>query len=376
MGKIELVNVSKSFGNKQVVSDINITVEDGSFTVLLGSSGCGKTTTLRMVSGLEKPDSGKIIIDGKDVTNKNSSKRGISMVFQSYALFPHLNVKDNILFGLRVRKVNKEEQKIKLQRVEELLGLDGILNNKPSQLSGGQKQRVALARALVAEHSICLMDEPLSNLDAELRHKMRIEIKAIQKRLGITVLYVTHDQIEAMSMADHIILLNDGRIEQQGTHHALYDRPATIFAAKFIGTPPMNILNKDEIMLLNDEIMLLNKNNDKILQFNFLDVTLKNQWYIGIRPENIVINKSREGIEGKVVFQHYLGSDTILGIQIKRKNELLSARIRDKSIYNNGDVVWISWLKENIHIFDSNGEREKEYNQANQNKGQSFKKAS
>ncbi len=376
MRKIELINISKSFGNKQVVSNLNITVEDGSFTVLLGSSGCGKTTTLRMVSGLEKPDSGKIIIDGKDVTNTNSSKRGISMVFQSYALFPHLNVKDNILFGLRVRKVNKQEQKIKLQRVEELLGLEQILNSKPAQLSGGQKQRVALARALVAEHSICLMDEPLSSLDAELRHKMRIEIKSIQKRLGITVLYVTHDQIEAMSMADHIILLNDGKIEQQGTHHALYDSPSTIFAAKFIGTPPMNILNKDEIMLLNDEIMLPNKSNDKILQFNFLDVALKNQWYIGIRPEDIIINKSQEGIEGKIVFQHYLGSDTILGIQIKRKSELLSVRIRDKNMYNNGDIVWISWLKENTHIFDSNGKREKEYGQADLNKGKNFKKAS
>ncbi len=369
MGKIELINISKSFGNKRVISNINITVEEGSFTVLLGSSGCGKTTTLRMVSGLEKPDSGKIIIDGKDVTNKNSSKRGISMVFQSYALFPHLNVKDNILFGLRVRKVNKQEQKIKLQRVEELLGLDRILNSKPSQLSGGQKQRVALARALVAEHSICLMDEPLSNLDAELRHKMRIEIKSIQKRLGITVLYVTHDQIEAMSMADHIILLNDGKIEQQGTHYALYDRPATIFAAKFIGTPPMNILDKDEMTLLN-------KDNDKILQFNFLDVALKNQWYIGIRPEDIIINRNQGGIKGEVVFQHYLGSDTILGIQIKNKNELLSARIRDKNIYNNGDIVWINWLEENTHIFDSNGKRKKKYNRTNLNEGKNFRKAS
>lgn len=376
MGKIELINISKSFGDKQVISNINITVEEGSFTVLLGSSGCGKTTTLRMVSGLERPDSGKIIINGKDVTNKNSSKRGISMVFQSYALFPHLNVKDNILFGLRVRKVNKQEQKIKLQRVEELLGLERILNSKPSQLSGGQKQRVALARALVAEHSICLMDEPLSNLDAELRHKMRIEIKSIQKRLGITVLYVTHDQIEAMSMADHIILLNGGKIEQQGTHHSLYDRPATIFAAKFIGTPPMNILNKDEITLLKDEMMLPNKSNDKILQFNFLDIALENQWYIGIRPEDIVVNKSQEGIKGKIVFQHYLGSDTILGIQIKGKSELLSVRIRDKNIYNNGDVIWISWLKENTHIFDSNGKREKECNQTDLNKGKKFKKAS
>ena len=242
MAAIELTNVTKSWGKTVAVGDISFTVNSGTFVVLLGPSGCGKSTTLRMIAGLEEMTSGKVIIDGRDMSREPPSARRVSMVFQSYALFPHLDTRQNILFGLKVRRIEKAERERRLMQVAEMVGLDQLLDRKPSQLSGGQRQRVALARAIVAENSICLMDEPLSNLDAKLRHEMRVEIRALQERLGMTVVYVTHDQTEAMSMADKVILMREGRIEQIGTPGSLYDGPSTKFCAEFIGTPPMNIL--------------------------------------------------------------------------------------------------------------------------------------
>src|SRR5882762_7769696 len=203
--------------------------------VLLGPSGCGKSTTLRLIAGLEAATSGRILIGGVDVTHLPPAERRLSMVFQSYALFPHLSVAENIVFGLRVRNVPRLERAARLGRTAELLGLGALLDRKPSQLSGGQQQRVALGRAIIAETAVCLMDEPLSNLDAQLRLEMRREIRGLQQKLGVTMVYVTHDQTEAMSMADKVILLRDGRVEQDAS-------PATVFAARFIGTPPMNIL--------------------------------------------------------------------------------------------------------------------------------------
>src|SRR5512146_2165997 len=210
--------------------------------VLLGPSGCGKSTTLRLIAGLEAATAGRIAIGGVDVTDRPPAERRISMVFQSYALFPHLSVAENIVFGLKVRGLPKAEREARLAHVAELVGLSEQLGRKPSQLSGGQRQRVALARAVIAENRICLMDEPLSNLDAQLRHGMRVEIRALQQRLGMTVVYVTHDQVEAMSMADRVVLIREGRIEQEGTPEELYAKPATMFAARFIGTPGMNLV--------------------------------------------------------------------------------------------------------------------------------------
>ena len=211
-------------------------------TCCSGPSGCGKSTTLRLIAGLETADGGRVIIDGRDVTGLPPAQRNIAMVFQSYALFPHLTVAENILFGLRVRRVSAADCRTRLARVADLLGLSPLLARKPSQLSGGQQQRVALGRAIINEAPVCLMDEPLSNLDAQLRAEMRLEIRALQRKLGITMVYVTHDQVEAMSMADRVILLNGGRIEQNGTPVELYEQPANTFVARFIGTPPMNLL--------------------------------------------------------------------------------------------------------------------------------------
>src|SRR5499427_8450996 len=210
--------------------------------VLLGPSGCGKSTTLRLIAGLEDVSAGVIRIGGEDVTHRPPAARHLSMVFQSYALFPHLSVAENIVFGLRVRRVPAAERLARLARVAGLLGLESLLGRKPSQLSGGQQQRVALGRAIIAETPVCLMDEPLSNLDAQLRLDMRREIRALQRTLGITMVYVTHDQIEAMSMADRVILMRAGRIEQDASPAELYEYPANTFVARFIGTPPMNLL--------------------------------------------------------------------------------------------------------------------------------------
>ena len=242
MSTIELAGVTKAWGGTVAVDDVSFTVEEGSFVVLLGPSGCGKSTTLRMIAGLETVSAGRVLIAGRDVTDSPPSERNISMVFQSYALFPHLDVAENIVFGLRVRKTPAAERAKRLARVAETVGLSELLGRKAAQLSGGQRQRVALARAIIAENPICLMDEPLSNLDAKLRHDMRGEIRGLQQRLGMTVVYVTHDQSEAMSMADKVILLRDGRVVQAGAPDQLYERPANVFTAGFIGTPPMNLL--------------------------------------------------------------------------------------------------------------------------------------
>jgi sn-glycerol 3-phosphate transport system ATP-binding protein len=349
MSYIQLQNIHKNFNEKVIIPNLSFSIKRGSFTVLLGPSGCGKSTTLRMIAGLEIQDKGKIIINNKDISKDSPSKRGLSMVFQSYALFPHLNVKENILFGLKVRKVDKKEQSIRLKKVIKLVDLEKVLESKPSQLSGGQKQRVALARAFVAENEICLMDEPLSNLDAKLRHEMRIEIKNLQRKLHMTVIYVTHDQTEAMSMADHIILLNNGKIEQQGEAKELYENVATTFVGKFIGTPPMNILpiHKEENRLFIQEQEYFTSNPNRITT---------NDSFIGIRGEDIYFSQEKKGVQGKIIFKDYHGSDTILGISLNNSEELLMRTNKENS-HNVGDRIWVNWDEFKINCFNSAGER-------------------
>src|SRR4029079_1994036 len=249
MSAIAAEHISKIWGSGEAtvraVDDVSFAFDAGTLNVLLGPSGCGKSTTLRLIAGLESSDGGRILIGNRDVTRLPRAKRSIAMVFQSYALFPHLSVAENIVFGLRVRKVAPGERAARLAKVADLLGLSPLLARKPSQLSGGQQQRVALGRAIIAQAPVCLMDEPLSNLDAQLRAEMRIEIRALQRKLGITIVYVTHDQVEAMSMADRVVLMRAGRIEQNGTPVDLYEDPSNTFVARFIGTPPMNLLRLD-----------------------------------------------------------------------------------------------------------------------------------
>ncbi len=340
MSVIELVNVSKSWGGAVAVDDATFTVEDGSFLVLLGPSGCGKSTTLRMIAGLESVSAGTIRIAGNDVTHLPASKRRISMVFQSYALFPHLDTAENIIFGLRVRKVAAAERRERLNKVADTVGLGGLLDRKPSQLSGGQRQRVALARAIIAETGICLMDEPLSNLDAKLRHDMRVEIRGLQQRLGMTVIYVTHDQAEAMSMADKVILLRDGRIEQEGTPEDLYDHPATTFSASFIGTPPMNLFD------------LADGAGGAVISETGSGPVLDGPgqgFQLGIRPEHIRITAGA-GIAARLLATDYLGADTIVSARIGGQSLL----IRMPGRFHIGDDpnVNLRWPSEAVHVFD------------------------
>ena len=346
MSFIEISNVSKFWGDIKAVENLNISVDEGEFVVLLGPSGCGKSTTLRLIAGLESVTSGEISIAGKNVNNLDPSLRNISMVFQSYALFPHLNLEENIVFGLKVRNVKSVERQSRLKKVAEKVGLTNYLKRKPAELSGGQRQRVALARAIISDNKICLMDEPLSNLDAKLRHQMRLEIRSLQKDLNITLLYVTHDQTEAMSMADKIVLLNEGNIVQQGKPKMLYEKPENIFTAKFLGNPPMNLIN---LFAEGDEIF-----NSIMGKKYFTDKKFSNKVYLGIRPEDIEISK--EGIKCIINDIDYQGSDVVLSLQLG--DQEIYARFDSKKSEDLDKQVYISWDKKNLHFFDlESGER-------------------
>ena len=323
MSAIALQAVTKAWGDTRAVDSVTFDAPAGRFVVLLGPSGCGKSTTLRLIAGLEQVTSGQVRIDGTDVTGLPPSARRISMVFQSYALFPHLSVAENILFGLRVRGVPAAERSRRLERTAALLGLASLLQRRPSQISGGQQQRVALGRAIIAEAAVCLMDEPLSNLDAQLRHEMRREIRSLQQSLGVTMVYVTHDQTEAMSMADQVVLMKDGRIVQNATPADLYARPASVFAARFIGTPPMNVVS---LPSLSGAGLLL-----------------------GVRPEHVRV--AAEGVAAQVEAVEYLGADSLVSCRIG--NELLTVRLPGQAALTRGTDVKLAWDAGATHFFDA-----------------------
>ncbi|MDA9030570.1 ABC transporter ATP-binding protein [Candidatus Pseudothioglobus singularis] len=342
MSAIEVKNLSKSWGDIDAVKNVSFSVKEESFTVLLGPSGCGKSTILKMLSGLENVTSGTIKIENKDVTEVEASKRGVSMVFQSYALFPHLNVKENIQFGLKVRKVPPAEREKRVNEAAKVVGLSDLLDRKPANLSGGQRQRVALARSIVSDQSVCLMDEPLSNLDSKLRAEMRDEIRDLQKRLGLTVVYVTHDQVEAMSMADQIILLNSGEIIQKGAPEEIYNYPNSIFSAQFIGLPPMNILKLKDL----DIASLSKENQEKIKASN-------NSINLGIRPEHLVFSK--KGLPVVVNGVDYFGGETVFKVS-HLDQEFFLREPRQPKI-NLNDKLNISWSPDDMHLFKKNNQR-------------------
>lgn len=315
--------------------------------VLLGPSGCGKSTTLRLIAGLESVTSGRTFIGDRDVTNLPPAQRQLAMVFQSYALFPHLSVRENILFGLIVRKVPAAEREKRLARAVDILGLSKLLERKPGELSGGQQQRVALGRALVAEAAVCLMDEPLSNLDAKLRQEMRREIRALQQTLGMTMVYVTHDQTEAMTMADRIILMQGGRIVQNATPTELYSTPATTFAGNFIGTPPMNLLR-----LHNEKgnILIAGSPNSSVSCVTSAD------HIIGIRPEHVSI--AAEGWLAVVESVEYLGSSSVLTCRVG--SEELAVVTHGMTDICVGTEINLNCAPEHLHIFNADtGTRKK-----------------
>ncbi|MBE7427526.1 MAG: ABC transporter ATP-binding protein [Burkholderiaceae bacterium] len=338
MSSIELQGIAKAWGDVTALHEVSLRIEPATFCVLLGPSGCGKSTTLRIIAGLEAASAGRLCIDGRDVTALPPAQRGVAMVFQNYALFPHLSVADNITFGLSVRRVPAAERDARLRETASLLGLEPLLARKPSQLSGGQQQRVALGRALVARARVCLMDEPLSNLDAQLRQEMRRELRELQRKLDLTVVYVTHDQAEAMSMADQVVLLQHGRVEQQGAPRELYARPATTFAARFIGTPPMNLVALEAGRVAGSEV----------------DVALNGAATMGIRPEDIVLDDDGP-IAADVRSVEYLGADLVLACAIGSQHLLV--RTDGQHRIAAGQRLRLRWAAPDLHPFDAAGRR-------------------
>ena len=348
MSKIIIKNLEKSFGNNKVIDNFNIDIKDQEFIVLVGPSGCGKSTLLRMISGLESIDEGEIFLDGKLINNLIPSKRKIAMVFQSYALYPHMNVFENISFGLKMEKISKDEINKKVNQAANILQIQDLLERKPKQLSGGQKQRVAIGRAITRSPKVFLFDEPLSNLDAALRSEMRVEISKLHKKINSNMIYVTHDQVEAMTLADRIVVLNKGIVEQFGTPNDIYKNPNNIFVAEFIGSPKMNILKVEKEQIINSNTLNLFNNN-----INFSNHIFNDEIYLGIRPEDISLRDNHEiKLEVKIEHTENLGFEKIIHTKIS-DNEIVI-----KSSENvNKHSLKISFSKDKVLFFDKSKNR-------------------
>ncbi|SPJ24539.1 ABC transporter ATP-binding protein [Palleronia abyssalis] len=330
MGRITLDQVQKKFGDVEVIPPLDLTIEDGEFVVFVGPSGCGKSTLLRLIAGLEDVSGGEIRIDGKPATDLPPAKRGLAMVFQSYALYPHMTVRKNITFPLKMAGMSEEEKKRRVDHAAEVLNLTDYLDRRPGQLSGGQRQRVAIGRAIVREPAAFLFDEPLSNLDAALRVGMRLEISELHERLATTMIYVTHDQVEAMTMADKIVVLRKGHIEQVGSPLELYRTPRNLFVAGFIGSPTMNLIDGDEAG--NHEAQT-----------------------IGIRPEHISVGDGPW--QGTVGVSEHLGSDTFFHVHDTGLAETITVRAPGEVEHRAGDTIRLAPQMDKLHRFGSDGLR-------------------
>jgi multiple sugar transport system ATP-binding protein len=332
MGRIVLENITKRFGDVVVIPPLNLTIEEGEFAVFVGPSGCGKSTLLRLIAGLEDTSSGKILIDGVDVTQVTPAKRGLAMVFQSYALYPHMTVRKNIGFPLRMEKMDPAQIEERVQAAAKLLNLTAYLDRKPGQLSGGQRQRVAIGRAIVRNPSAFLFDEPLSNLDAALRVGMRLEISEMHQRMKTTMIYVTHDQVEAMTMANKIVVLQAGVIEQVGSPLDLYHKPQNVFVAGFIGSPKMNIFTGPEAQKLGGH-------------------------HVGIRPEHISVSTTEGLWKGRVGVAEHLGSDTFIHVHDTGLGDMVTVRMTGDVAVTHGDTIYLTPKDDCLHRFDAQGNR-------------------
>ena len=332
MGSITLEKVTKSFGDVQVIPPLDLQINDGEFVVFVGPSGCGKSTLLRLIAGLEDVSSGQIVIDGADATHAPPAKRGLAMVFQSYALYPHMSVRKNIAFPLKMAKMEQAEIDRRVESAARVLNLADYIDRRPGQLSGGQRQRVAIGRAIVREPEAFLFDEPLSNLDAALRVGMRLEISELHEKLKTTMIYVTHDQVEAMTMADKIVVLRAGNIEQVGSPLELYHTPRNTFVAGFIGSPKMNLIEGPE-------------------------AAKHDAATIGIRPEHVDVGKESGLWQGRVGVAEHLGSDTFIHVHDTGLAEMMTVRIAGDISVRHGDTIYLTPQADKIHRFGPDGNR-------------------
>jgi len=348
MAAVTLQGVAKQFGSFTALQKLDLTIEDGEFLVLLGPSGCGKTTTMRIVAGLEEPTSGDIRIGERRVNNVLPKDRDVAMVFQNYGLYPHMSVGENIGYPLKVRRVPKTERSERIREAAEKVELGELLARKPRQLSGGQRQRVALARAIVRTPQVFLMDEPLSNLDAKLRVTMRAEIKHLQHEFGVTTIYVTHDQIEAMTLAHRVAVMNEGRIQQLGTPDEIYDRPANLFVAGFIGSPPMNLLPGE---------LAGGAFNGKDVSLRVPQGSASGQVILGVRPEDLTVADAASApIKGKIYAVELTGESNLVTVLVGR--ERVIARAPRSWRGNVGDAVGLTADETRLHLFDmTSGQR-------------------
>lgn len=354
MVEVVLEKLTKFFGDVRGIEDIDLHIQDREFVALLGPSGCGKTTTLRCVAGLETPTSGNVFIGDQLVNEIPTKDRNVAMVFQNWALYPHMKVYDNIAFPLRMAKYPKEEIPKKVKEVADLLQIGKLLDRKPGALSGGQQQRVALGRAIIREPTVFLMDEPLSNLDAKLRVYMRAELKALQKDIGVTTIYVTHDQVEAMTMTDRIALFNEGLLQQVGTAEKIYKKPANLFVGGFIGSPPMNFMpgsfvEKDGVSLIDAGCCTINVSHiGDIIKNN----ATSDEVIFGIRPDDIILSTKpiEEAVKAKVFVTEPLGNMVIVDIIIG--DYRFKAETKTTFKVEPGEDIWMQFKKEKIHIFD------------------------
>ena len=332
MGRIQLKQVQKKFGDVEVIPPLDLEINDGEFVVFVGPSGCGKSTLLRLIAGLEDTSGGNIEIDGADATALPPAKRRLAMVFQSYALYPHMSVRKNIAFPMKMAGMDQAEQEKRISNAAKALNLTDYLDRKPGQLSGGQRQRVAIGRAIVREPAAFLFDEPLSNLDAALRVGMRLEISELHKKLATTMIYVTHDQVEAMTMADKIVVLQAGVIEQVGSPLELYHKPRNKFVAGFIGSPKMNQIEGPE-------------------------AAKHGAHTIGIRPEHLDVSKTEGDWKGRVGVAEHLGSDTFIHVHDTGLMDMMTVRIAGDIEVKHGDTIYLTPRADEIHRFDANGLR-------------------
>ena len=335
MAYLQLSNIEKFFGDHHAIKGIDLAIEKGEFVVFVGPSGCGKSTLLRLIAGLETIDKGSLQLDGRDITHLQSSQRDLAMVFQSYALYPHMTVFENMSFALKLAGVDRATIRTKVDKAAAILDLHQYLERTPKELSGGQRQRVAIGRAIVRDPKVFLFDEPLSNLDAALRVQTRIEIAKLHRELGATTIYVTHDQVEAMTLADRVVVLRDGRIEQHGTPLELYDRPANKFVAQFIGTPSMNVVPASALP------QLANGNGT--------------DGFVGIRPEHVHLNGQGQGsLPATVDLVESLGVETLIYAHLENNVQIVS-RGSERSGLHAGDRTWLTFDPHAVHHFDSAG---------------------